>query len=83
MDRDRLVFPPVPATAFAVAIILLYTSCFPTAMAQTMLAGTALGYTIYDLMHYYLHHGEPKSEYLKDLKNYHVRHHYVDQQKGM
>lgn len=82
MDKDRLVFPPVPATGFALAIIFVYTSLFPKAMAQSMLAGTAMGYVIYDLLHYYLHHGSPSVYYFKNLKNYHVKHHYVDQQKG-
>ena len=47
-----------------------------------MLSGTAMGYMMYDMMHYYLHHGSPQYNYLKDLKNYHVRHHYVHQEKG-
>ncbi|ELU11413.1 hypothetical protein CAPTEDRAFT_171473 [Capitella teleta] len=82
MDRQRLVFPPLPASVFGVTISLLYLSVFPVAMAQILLAGTAFGYVIYDLIHYYLHHGSPSLRYFQDLKNYHVRHHFVNQQKG-
>lgn len=82
MDKDRLVFPPGPASFFGITISVLYLSIFPLAMAQCLLAGTALGYMIYDLIHYYLHHGSPSLHYFQDLKRYHVKHHFINQQKG-
>ncbi len=39
-------------------------------------SGTTLAYLIYDLIHYYMHHGTPKINYIKDLKKYHMLHHY-------
>jgi len=34
------------------------------------------GYIGYDMVHYYLHHCNPKSGYWRDLKIYHMQHHY-------
>lgn len=82
MNKDRLVFPPVPALTFAIPIWYAYDAILPPAACQCIVAGTILGYMFYDLMHYYLHHGSPKVAYLKDLKNYHINHHYVEQNKG-
>jgi len=82
MNKDRLVFPPVPAAFFAFFIYHAYCSLLPRASSWCIIAGTVLGYIYYDLMHYYLHHGSPSLPYLKDLKNYHINHHYVEQQKG-
>lgn len=82
MNKDRLVFPPAPAMIFALIIWYAYSCVLPKPATQAIVAGTILGYMFYDLMHYYLHHGSPKGSYLKDLKNYHINHHYLDQQKG-
>lgn len=82
MNRNRLVFPPVPAMPFAFVIWLIGTSLLPLATAQCVLSGVALGYVIYDLIHYYLHHGVPSTNYFRDLKNYHVKHHYVYHELG-
>ena len=82
MNKDRLVFPPVPASFLAFPIYHIYMALFPRATAMCLIAGTILGYVYYDLMHYYLHHGSQSIPYLKDLKKYHINHHYVEQQKG-
>ena len=37
MDKNRLVFPPVPAMAFAFTFIAVYMYLFPKAMAQVRL----------------------------------------------
>lgn len=66
----------------AFAIWSIGMSLLPTATAQCVLAGVAFGYVIYDLIHYYLHHGTPATDYFKDLKNYHVKHHYVYHELG-
>ena len=82
MDKKRLVFPPAPATVLGVLIYYLYISLAPSAVAQVMFAGTIVGYMGYDLIHYYLHHGTPFLTYFQDLKTYHVKHHFKDQQRG-
>lgn len=51
-------------------------------MALAVFAGSISGYIVYDMIHYYLHHGTPYGSYFRALKRYHVKHHYLDQQKG-
>jgi hypothetical protein len=51
------------------------------------ISGTLVGYIMYDLTHYYLHHGSPTlsnpvGKYFTRMKNYHVRHHFENQLKG-
>jgi 4-hydroxysphinganine ceramide fatty acyl 2-hydroxylase len=79
----RLVFPPLATTAFLLPYYSLLSAALPVPVAYTVMAGTILGYTCYDLTHYYLHYGSPPpGSYLQDLKTYHVRHHYEIQDKG-
>ena len=47
--------------------------------SRGLLAGALIGYIIYDLTHYYLHHGSPEPG---NLKTYHVAHHFIDYHKG-
>ena len=83
MDPMRLVFPPLPASVFAVFFYLLTGMVFPTGMSQIVFAGIVSGYVAYDLTHYYVHHGgTPSIEYFRRLKKYHTLHHYKHQQLG-
>ncbi|XP_045192620.1 fatty acid 2-hydroxylase-like [Mercenaria mercenaria] len=82
MDRTRLVFPHVPACVLATVIYFLYWTLAPTAVNHVVFAGTIFGYLCYDMTHYYLHHGNPSSSYFKDLKTYHVKHHFKAQDQG-
>jgi len=41
--------------------------CSPS-IAPAVFGGILLGYVMYDCTHYYLHHGQPKSEVPKGLK---------------
>ena len=38
-------------------------------------AGFVAGYVLYDLTHYYMHHGHPRLEWLKELRKHHMVHH--------
>lgn len=57
MDRFRLVFPILPGylvfTAFFITPIKLI---FFEEWASTLIAGSMIGYVLYDLIHYFLHH---------------------------
>lgn len=81
-DGLRLVFPP---TATAILLFPLWNVVklisTPT-VAPALFAGILLGYVMYDVTHYYLHHGQPKSEVPKHLKKYHLNHHFRIQNKG-
>ncbi|KAJ8302448.1 hypothetical protein KUTeg_018844 [Tegillarca granosa] len=80
MDKGRLVFPTVPACLLAIVFYSLYASIFGTSIALCLFAGTIAGYMAYDLVHYYLHHGVAYGTYFKNLKKYHVKHHFKNQQ---
>ena len=50
--------------------------------ARLFLAGFLVGYVGYDLIHYYIHHGAPKSGHFSEMKTYHNKHHYKVAYKG-
>ncbi|GAB2280867.1 cytochrome P450 [Dionaea muscipula] len=83
MDSLRLVFPPA-ATAIlclpAWGIIRLLST---PSLAPALFGGVLLGYVMYDVTHYYLHHGQPsKGVAHYKLKKYHLNHHFRAQTMG-
>ncbi|KAI3800721.1 hypothetical protein L1987_28815 [Smallanthus sonchifolius] len=81
-DELRLVFPPT-ATAILLVPFWNFVKLISTpTVAPALFAGGLLGYVIYDVTHYYLHHGQPRSEVPKNLKKYHLNHHFRIQNKG-
>ncbi|RVW30084.1 Dihydroceramide fatty acyl 2-hydroxylase FAH1 [Vitis vinifera] len=92
MDGLRLVFPPagaavicVPAKPFPVGFVsygnLIKFLSTPTT-APALFGGGLLGYVMYDVTHYYLHHGQPSSKVPRNLKKYHLNHHFRIQDMG-
>ncbi|CAN6807479.1 unnamed protein product [Brassica oleracea] len=47
-----------------------------------LFGGGMLGYVMYDVTHYYLHHAQPTRAVTKNLKKYHLNHHFRIQDKG-
>ena len=41
-----------------------------------------LGYLVYDMMHYYLHHVRPHGRVGRTLRERHMRHHFQDDTRG-
>lgn len=83
MDQGRLVFPPVAAAILATPFYMLFRAALDQHMTDAVMAGALAGYVSYDMIHYYLHHGQPKaSTYLGRLKAYHRAHHYKNHEKG-
>ncbi|PNF19304.1 Fatty acid 2-hydroxylase [Cryptotermes secundus] len=77
-DDRRLLFPPIPAAIIAAILYSMYAIIFPSWMVSFTAGGTVLGYTVYDLLHYYLHYGSPKDgSYLYYMKRYHNQHHFT------
>jgi sterol desaturase/sphingolipid hydroxylase (fatty acid hydroxylase superfamily) len=73
MDGLRLVFPVIPGYmvffSFFGPLIKLLT---PEAYSSSIIASTAVGYVLYDMIHYFLHHSQPKDGYWRGLKQYHL-----------
>ncbi|KPJ13123.1 Fatty acid 2-hydroxylase [Papilio machaon] len=80
-DGLRQVFPPIPAALLAT---LIYYMLYPFVSYPIIkLIGGLIGYLIYDMIHYYVHHGSPKDgTYLYAMKRYHSNHHFVNHDKG-
>jgi len=83
MDKYRLVMPPALFVVLAspfwklAHIIFAYNWYAATAVY----CGGIFGYICYDLTHYFLHHQNLPLWY-KQLKKYHLQHHFLDYELG-
>ncbi|CAB4395724.1 Inositolphosphorylceramide-B hydroxylase [Rhizophagus irregularis] len=82
MDKLRLVMPPVLGFAIAIPIIQIVYSIFPVSIGHGLIAGAVFGYICYDLTHYHLHHAKPFGKHLREMKTYHLAHHYKNYELG-
>ena len=80
-DHTRLVMPPVVSVPLAFAFFFLFRWVFP-ATYEGLVSGLLVGYVVYDMIHYATHHWPMKSRVGRFLKEYHLRHHYVDDQRA-
>ncbi|XP_027330496.1 dihydroceramide fatty acyl 2-hydroxylase FAH1-like isoform X1 [Abrus precatorius] len=82
MDGLRLVFPPAATAILLMPFWNLVKLLSTPSTAPALFGGGLLGYVMYDCTHYYLHHGQPKTEVPRHLKKYHLNHHFRIQDKG-
>ncbi|KMT03841.1 hypothetical protein BVRB_8g188450 [Beta vulgaris subsp. vulgaris] len=82
MDALRLVFPPAATAILCVPIWTVVRLLSAPSVAPAFFGGLLLGYVMYDTTHYYLHHGQPSTGVPKNLKRYHLNHHFRVQEKG-
>ncbi|CBI31057.3 dihydroceramide fatty acyl 2-hydroxylase FAH1 [Vitis vinifera] len=82
MDGLRLVFPPAAAAILCLPFWNLMKLLSPPSVAPTLFGGGLLGYVIYDVTHYYLHHGKPSKGITQNMKRYHMNHHFRIDDKG-
>jgi len=75
-DKYRLVMPPAVSIGLFVFFLTFFLITLGTTYAWAFHAGYVLGYMYYDLMHYYIHHGRPRTEYGKRLRRHHMVHHF-------
>ncbi|KAJ8936620.1 hypothetical protein NQ314_012235 [Rhamnusium bicolor] len=82
-DSRRLVFPPFPAAIISFILYKIISLIFPESTRILVWAGGMIGYVIYDMIHFYLHHGAPKeNSYFYHLKRYHNQHHFAHHDNG-
>ncbi|CAK7222743.1 fatty acid alpha-hydroxylase [Sporothrix bragantina] len=83
MDKYRLVMPPTLFVVLAAPFWKLAHAIFfhDWYVAATAYCGGIFGYICYDLTHYFLHHQNLPLWY-KDLKKYHLAHHFLDYELG-
>lgn len=83
MDGSRLVMPPAMAAPIVVIIWLLMGDWMAAYADKLVLyGGTILAYVCYDLTHYFLHFGTPFNLQIRQLKRYHMIHHFKDHSNG-
>ena len=81
MDRYRLVMPPILFAALSAPMVMLAHIVFPAAVANGVIAGSYSMYVVYDTMHYALHHTKLPA-YFREMKRYHLEHHYKNYELG-
>ncbi|KAK7717012.1 fatty acid alpha-hydroxylase [Botryosphaeria dothidea] len=83
MDKYRLVMPPTLFLVLASPFWKLAHAVFfyNWYAATAVFCGGIFGYICYDLTHYFLHHRNLPA-YYRELKKYHLEHHFADYQNG-
>lgn len=81
MDRYRLVLPPTLFIILAFPFYKLVFGILPFYMACSGFAGGTLGYIMYDVTHYVLHHTKLPS-FFNEIKKAHLEHHYKNFEMG-
>lgn len=81
MDRYRLVLPPTLFIILAYPFYKLVFALLPFHMACSGFAGGTLGYIMYDVTHYVLHHTKLPLIF-NEIKKAHLEHHYKNFEMG-
>jgi sterol desaturase/sphingolipid hydroxylase (fatty acid hydroxylase superfamily) len=77
-DPLRLVMPPLmSAPIIAAAWAVLRFVCGPE-LVLPVLAGFICGYVGYDMLHFHVHHGRPRTWLGRLLRHRHMHHHFRD-----
>ncbi|MGO8905046.1 MAG: sterol desaturase family protein [Solirubrobacteraceae bacterium] len=81
-DPLRLVMPPAVSVPLAALVFGALYLLFGGDYAPGIGAGFFVGYLIYDMTHYYLHHFRPQGRLARMLRERHMRHHFQDDTRG-
>jgi dihydroceramide fatty acyl 2-hydroxylase len=81
-DPMRLVMPPSVSVPLAIVFFLLFTALLGPAWGLPAFAGLILGYLIYDMTHYHVHHHRAKNKLSLMVRRYHYRHHFQQSDRG-
>ena len=81
-DPLRLVMPPSVSVPLAAAFYGGFVLGLGSAAGNVFAAGFLLGYLVYDMTHYYLHHFTPKTRFGRLMRELHMRHHFQDDTRG-
>jgi dihydroceramide fatty acyl 2-hydroxylase len=81
-DPLRLVMPPSVSVPLAAAFYGGFVLVLGSAAGNVFAAGFLLGYLVYDMTHYYLHHFKPTTRLGRMMRELHMRHHFQDDTRG-
>jgi dihydroceramide fatty acyl 2-hydroxylase len=81
-DPLRLVMPPLLSLPIMLTAMLVARLLFGLPLGYPTLMGFVIGYMAYDMVHYYVHHGDPKTRLGLTLRRLHMLHHFRDPERG-
>ncbi len=81
-DPLRLVMPPLLSAPIMLIALAIIRPLFGATFGWPVLAGFITGYVLYDCVHYWTHHGQPKSKFAQHVRRLHMLHHFRDPTKG-
>jgi sterol desaturase/sphingolipid hydroxylase (fatty acid hydroxylase superfamily) len=81
-DPMRLVMPPSVSVPLAILVFLLFRVLLGPAWSLPFFAGFLVGYLVYDMAHYHIHHHRSDSKLSLALRRYHYRHHFQQSDRG-
>jgi sterol desaturase/sphingolipid hydroxylase (fatty acid hydroxylase superfamily) len=81
-DPLRLVMPPSVSVPLSSLFLLAFWAVLGLPADFAFGAGFLAGYLLYDMTHYYLHHGRPRTRFGRWLRELHMRHHFQDHERG-
>jgi dihydroceramide fatty acyl 2-hydroxylase len=81
-DPLRLVMPPLLSAPILIVAFLVGRVLFGVPLVYPAMLGFMLGYLSYDMVHYYVHHAEPKTRLGRNLRRLHMLHHFRDPEHG-
>jgi dihydroceramide fatty acyl 2-hydroxylase len=81
-DPMRLVMPPSVSVPLATLVYLLFLVLLGPAWSLPFFAGFLIGYLIYDMTHYHIHHHRSDNRLSLLLRRYHYRHHFQQSDRG-
>lgn len=77
-DMKRLVMPLAASIMGATVFFGIFWLVFGWAGMWPWMAGFAIGYVVYDSLHWYTHAGKPTSRLFKYLRREHMLHHFKE-----
>jgi sterol desaturase/sphingolipid hydroxylase (fatty acid hydroxylase superfamily) len=81
-DPMRLVMPPSVSVPLSFLIFLLFRLLLGPVWSLPFFAGFLVGYLIYDMAHFHIHHHRSTNKLSLALRRYHYRHHFQQSDRG-
>jgi dihydroceramide fatty acyl 2-hydroxylase len=81
-DPMRLVMPPSVSVPLAALVFGLFRLVLGPVWSLPFFAGFLVGYLIYDLTHYHIHHHRSDDKLSLAVRRYHYRHHFQQADRG-
>jgi sterol desaturase/sphingolipid hydroxylase (fatty acid hydroxylase superfamily) len=78
-DPLRLVMPPLMSLPIMATAWLIFRIVFGAGYLFPVLAGFMTGYLVYDMLHFHVHHGHPRTAVGRMLRFRHMHHHFRDE----